>query len=530
MQWLELHRMFTWHHIPAMFVYDWHLVNNGLLGYQIVVSIANDIVPEDALTGLQRFATSGGVVIIDNAFAKYDELLRKRERRSLGKNFLTIDTARYRGDARNSNYSNALFKRIAHSIEERCPQARYLHLNVTSPARPFIKEQFRTLEWAQRNLPEDMSGVRSLGQTVRIPAPLGSVAISTPTYHKRVTDYGFTLRVRLGGPNGAIIATKRIAPPIADNAWHEIRIGREDPANTVYYIEAIPDANLPKQTIGWWGRNEDIYPDGSAFVNGEPVPYDREVVLNVKRYIPTSGALESFVLSDGLNFAVVLINVTEHTVRVRGELNANLLPHSPTRYEWHELITGAKLNDGSQFAIDLGEHATAVVYFKCRTDADEVRELINWLKERIRRLRSDGYLTPVMSALYDRAMEHYLMHRYAKAGALLLRTANQLGIRIESVRRNAVSRGGIRIILSLRSVNEDVIDDARVIAEVVPLFGLTGQFKHIGNGKYELRIPANAMPLRYDYTQQRYVPYDGPIELLIHAFSSRGDGGLRLSW
>jgi hypothetical protein len=520
-EWLELHRLFTWHHLPAMFVYDYHLVNDDLDGYELVISLADDILPDEAFDGLRRFADEGGIVVADGKFARFNALLRERKGEKIGRNFVRV---------RSDEVSpEVIAERVVWMIDELCPRARYLHLNVEPRSQPFIKEEFTTLRWAQRNLADDMSGRGSLGQTISIPGPVHSISISTPTYLKQVTDYGFTIRVRLNGPDGKLIGSKRVNPPIADNAWHEMEIGRDDPPGTVYYVEVIPDTNLPPRTIGWWGRNEDVYTEGNAYVNGRPVPYDREVVLRLKRHIPATGAVESFLLSDGLNFIAVLINVTNDEVHVRGELDKGLMPDDPSRYEVRELLTDERVGGGNRFSLDLTPCATAVLLFERRADEGQFLELSTWLGDRVARLRAKGYLTPVMEALYERAIQHGRARRYARAAALMLRAANQIGIRIEELGGDADNAGGgIRVVISLSSMDGGPVDDAEVYAELVPLFGLRRVFRHVGVGRYELCVTKDEMPSRYDYAGRRYVPYDGPIELLIYAVKGRGEGVLRV--
>ena len=510
--WLEAHRELARRHIPAEFVYDPQVKRGDLRDYETLLLVDAPAVPEAALKAIYDFLQRGGTFLVGSKFAELDENLRLRKGLKLP------------GRVVRAKPQDPL--RALRELLPKVERWRPFRLAVSPSRKPVFLEEFRTVKWAQRNLAEDMSGKKSLGQTVRLPGPVRSILISTPTYLKRCEEFGFILRVRLGGPEGEVIAEKRVNPPIADNAWHELKIPRDDPPGTVYYIEVIPDEDLPPRTLGWWGRGEDIYPEGTAFVDGRPVAYDREVVLKIERPLPEEAAVEAFLLSDGTNPALVLVNVTDGMAKVEGVMDDSLLRDEPGKYRAVELISGSEVGRGLRFGLSLKPHGTAVVFFERQIERAKVERMASSLKPAIERLDREGFLTPVMRALWEGAREHLEAGRPSKALALLRLLSNQLGIRVEQAEWRPTR--GLRLEISLRSIGGEPLEGAEVEAELVPLYGLKLRFAPAGRGRFVLFLPANNVPKAYDYKTKRYLPYRGPVEALVEARHQSRGGWLRI--
>ncbi|MGB9876466.1 MAG: alpha-L-rhamnosidase N-terminal domain-containing protein [bacterium] len=96
----------------------------------------------------------------------------------------------------------------------------------------------------------------------------GLVAVSVPCPTWRTKSADMTLILRKNGPGGEIIARKRFFD-VGDNSWQTLYFPPQPKGR--YYLEM----SQPKGTIGWWGRRDDIYPNGSAFLDGQKVEGDR---------------------------------------------------------------------------------------------------------------------------------------------------------------------------------------------------------------------------------------------------------------
>ncbi|HEX29096.1 TPA: hypothetical protein ENG04_03330, partial [Candidatus Poribacteria bacterium] len=170
--WLEIHRELVWRHVPADFVYDMQLARGDVRDYEVLVSLDNPVVPDGTLRGIVDFLKDGGTLLVSGEFAELDENLKPRRKVELPGEVVRPGSDLLRSISR----------------------FRPLRLNVEPEEKPVLLEDFRTVEWRERNLADDISGKHSLGQTVRIPAPARSILISTPTYLKTCDKFGFILR------------------------------------------------------------------------------------------------------------------------------------------------------------------------------------------------------------------------------------------------------------------------------------------------------------------------------------------------
>ena len=100
----------------------------------------------------------------------------------------------------------------------------------------------------------------------------GFVAVSVPCPTWRTKSADVTLTLRRDGPQGEIIARKRFTN-VSDNSYQTLYFPPQPKGR--YYLEM----SQPKGTIGWWGRKDDIYTQGSAYVDGEKVSGDRFIRL-----------------------------------------------------------------------------------------------------------------------------------------------------------------------------------------------------------------------------------------------------------
>lgn len=97
-----------------------------------------------------------------------------------------------------------------------------------------------------------------------------AISIPCPTYLTPTGD--MTLTLRRDGPKGEVVVKKRF-PNIPDNSWQTMYFPPQPKGR--YYLEM----SQPQGRIGWWGKREDIYGQGSAYRDGERVSGDRFVRL-----------------------------------------------------------------------------------------------------------------------------------------------------------------------------------------------------------------------------------------------------------
>jgi hypothetical protein len=139
-------------------------------------------------------------------------------------------------------------------------------LILADPDKLAVGERF-----SERNNPAELQTGVTLGQSFRATNSFVAVGGSFPTWNSHTS--GMTLRLRKGGPEGAILATHRFEQ-VDDNDWVLLRTPSSEPAGN-YYLEMID----PSGQIGWWSHHSDRYSFGEAFVNGRAVSGDRNLQI-----------------------------------------------------------------------------------------------------------------------------------------------------------------------------------------------------------------------------------------------------------
>jgi len=127
---------------------------------------------------------------------------------------------------------------------------------------------------------EDLHGRTSVGQTVKVDRlRLHEISIAIACW-RGVSNSGFTLQAREGGPGGRIIAAREFPPGLREGELAALRIPEMLPVGTVLYVEALPGPGQARETMGWWSKRDDVYDGGTAYVNGQPSAGDRFVKLS----------------------------------------------------------------------------------------------------------------------------------------------------------------------------------------------------------------------------------------------------------
>jgi alpha-L-rhamnosidase len=131
---------------------------------------------------------------------------------------------------------------------------------------------------SQQNTPAALEEGHTLGQTFTTDRPFDSVAGSFPTWH--TTDSSVTVSLRRDGPDGEVVASRRIEN-VQDNGWGALTL--PEPAEPgVYYLEQ----SQPSGQVGWWSHTGNTYSQGQAFADGQAVAGDRTIRWNPVDEVP----------------------------------------------------------------------------------------------------------------------------------------------------------------------------------------------------------------------------------------------------
>lgn len=136
----------------------------------------------------------------------------------------------------------------------------------------------------QVDLPARLEEGRTLGQSFVAHQPFNRVGGSFPTWTS--SSSGFTLTLRREGPRGPVVVSNTYRN-ITDNAWIILEVDSQPPGT--YYLEI----SNPVGPVGWWTATQNPYADGSAYVDGEPVPgHDRSLLFDFRTEITRVGTLD----------------------------------------------------------------------------------------------------------------------------------------------------------------------------------------------------------------------------------------------
>jgi hypothetical protein len=122
----------------------------------------------------------------------------------------------------------------------------------------------------------EISGGTTIGQTFYSTLPnLNSIDIDLATYGRSNTkDVIFHLRERPESKND-IVTLQINAQKISNNAYYTFKFPIiKDSVNKSYYFFLESPTSVPGNAITIWSSKDDVYPDGSLYVNSNPVPGD----------------------------------------------------------------------------------------------------------------------------------------------------------------------------------------------------------------------------------------------------------------
>jgi hypothetical protein len=125
--------------------------------------------------------------------------------------------------------------------------------------------------------PVQLEGGKSIGQEFIAGKYFDQMIIYAPTWGKK--DSGFTFTLRKNGINGGVVHTQKVEN--AKDGQTTFTFDAQAPGK--YYAEM----SKPVGPIGWWTREGNPYPDGTAFADGKAIdPEDRALVLQLIKEVP----------------------------------------------------------------------------------------------------------------------------------------------------------------------------------------------------------------------------------------------------
>jgi hypothetical protein len=332
-----LHSEWVYGNIPKVYVYD----ETDLSDYPVIVSIGNSIVSSSVLQKMEHYVKSGGILILVDDFAVKDEELNQIKRPLFGKDMEQPD-GEIAGVPFCSLERGRIFRMSSHDsvnvIDEleqlvlMLSPARYLELGASG--EPILSEQLVVLNNDQWNVPMDLAGTTSLGQSFKSLGGSFSILFKTPTFYHDDKDIPLTVQVFRGGVDGQLVASSVIpAINITDNAVQEIVVEEAAPAGTEYYVRFVTPSRLPFQRLGIWATRNESYGGGAAYRNDQPI--DGDIYLMLRNHVKRERQemVQAYLLSDGLNDVAVFINLSDETIDVDVNLDSEYVADKEGRYE-----------------------------------------------------------------------------------------------------------------------------------------------------------------------------------------------------
>jgi len=496
--WQEAHEALIRRHVPKVHLYDTQIAAGRLDGTQVILSIDNSIIADAALEGLRRFVADGGRLIILGRFAEADERLRPRA---------PADWITGPNVVRLVGPVDAALEGALRRVDRDVPVSPW-----RIDTRGATAEELRTAETTPtHDTPFDLAGHGSIGQTLRADGGrLAAVSASLPTYSHERGLGGATLQVQGDGPEGPVIG-ETVAPAgtIADNAWLTVTVPADAPTFETYHLRILPDAGLSPLNLGVWGTAGDSYAGGTRTVDGQPADGDLKVRVTTRAARPLDESIEAFILSDGLNVLQVFVNVSDTPVDADVSLDRRLVPDPSARYTVLSLPSREELGrvrgDAVRFPLRLAPRGSAMVYLRRNTPEPEGREAAAWAASVEPSTGYARYLCDTIRGLRDEG-------DWSKVAALGSCLARQLDLTILPA-----AEGDIAYDVRVTDLSGRPVEGAEVRADLVPTEAAFARLRDLGEGRYELRLSRGDLPVRYDYAEQRYAPFTGPLRIVFTA-------------
>lgn len=523
----RLHVALVERQMPKSFLYD----DTDWTGYRAVLSANNRIVSSASVRKIRSYVENGGTFIVYGRFAETDETLKplsdavfERAQKPVGVPGLAWVAKMGKGMVvwLSQSTDDTLADDICRLLDD-----LDIRRPTTVEAERLVTRSAEIQDGTKTQVPHDLSGVRTLGQTFVAPGAFKSVRFSTPTYRSRVSDYSLTARIRKDGPEGEVLGEVTIPPAeLSDNSWHEVRTTSPVAKGTRLYLEITSPSGLPANHIGIWTASDDWYRDGQLYADGKPVSGDMCFHLSYDEETTASRAMEAFTLTDGLNFVQVLVNTSASRIKARVALDGELAPNPSAYYHVKDMVSGKYIGrleaDSLAYSLELGPHETAAVVLSADVSETQASKAVRAATDAAARWKN----LPVQYALtYCASAQSALKQgKCSKAQALASRATTSFAISANASRK----ADGLAISASVYDYRGNPVADADVEAMLTPAFGLRVKLRHAGGGKYTAMIETKDFPMMYDYRERRYRPLTGPVSIDITARRKTSVGAVRI--
>ncbi len=489
--WRALHVESIRSHLPKVYLSDRLILRGEAEQYSVVLDYDNPLKDPEVDAELNRYLESGGTLV---RVTEGDAPIRETPQ---GKGVLI--TA---GTSQLQPLLIQLVQRVGFARIGASGDARLQTTQLVAPAGG-TQQADQLLEG------------HILAQVVRTQYDgLTAVEIPVPTFAKS-PEVGFTLRVRRSD-NNETLAERHVGPGAADCAWHRLNLPQPLPADSLIVVEMIADPGTGPLTLAWWTIQPANLPGQPALLDGVPVDGVRQVRLRYDRPVEPSQAIQSYLLSDGLNLGLVLINHSSTELTARVDLRPMV-----RRYQLHAvryrgsapLEPGAWKGSGLEGSIALAPNGAVFVYLEAVTERAQAEMRMQAINSAMGIWRSRQADTPASNQYETMAREAYRTSRWEKVAAAGVRMNGHMGM--SCVVRRVL--GMLFIQVRLLDNSGEPIDGAQVRVDGVPTPAWSVTLKNSNKGQYTLLVPESALPQQYDPEKRQYRPYQGFLRLYVHA-------------
>jgi len=515
--WTTLHTWATQHHFDHAVLWEQQAASGEAEQYLVVIAAHDDVVGGAAVEGLRRYVARGGHLVLLGDFARRDPAGKPWPAEKLA--WLNSERVHRLPD----DVWQAL-KALPVLLEK-------------LGAQPFAKvESLDTVTWRleleplhrRHDLPQSLSPQRALGQTFCVPGErVTYIAFSTPTYTKQPGGFRALLRLRRGGPKGPVLAEGSVAAEdIGDNAWTGIKVHVPVRPREVLYAEIRPDRPIGGATLGVWASSRDLYDEGQAFVDGRPQSWDLELKVGYEVQMPAGLSVETFVLSDGANFLVPMVNLAGEEARLKVAIDDALLVGRPEQYSVFDALLGRKLARGTGAEVTVPAKHYRVLWVRRATGERAARLALKQTRARLAEVfarqalssASDPWREPYHSALLRRAEGAIERGRPEKALAYVRRL--EAAPVAEALRCRLSEAGDVEVQIKATDLQGRPFSGAVGVLRLVPLPNLVVPMQETSPGRYAARVPASQI-VAYDYSAREYRPYRGPLQVICNLWQGR---------
>lgn len=228
-------------------------------------------------------------------------------------------------------------------------------------------------------------------------------------------------------------------------------------------------------------------------------------------------AIESLLLTDGVNFINLLINTGQDNVPLKIELSQEVTPYPLRRYSLFDPLTGqrlARLNLGT--ALDLGPGEMTVHYWRYQAEVEPVREVAQEINNFAKAHPEDPVCVRTISAIQTCLAQGALEQALAGVSRVWRRPA--ICARLKSDNEHA------ELTATLTDRKGRPVRQAHVITEWSLAPGKTTALQETAPGIYTCRWTQDNWPLAYDPDAGADLPYHGPVRISIIVRGAHGEG------